>query len=243
MIAEDVVAIDDLPSFLDENKVGDAIGKESQFGGEEFATVIHAEVELPGAFGLQVVITLLEAEGAVVHTVAAQFTEVGSAESAGGIQAYIEVGRDVVDSSDATRDAIEVARELLEAHLPVFLQGITVEMAVVETESAADVEPFGNVFCCRGKDAEVEEMIGGNEELMAKVLRLLPHTVDSGIHGPSVPCRRHIAEIVVDGVKAEVLSHFVGGFIFLTAVLLVGQQSLDAAFANVEAVVKGIERV
>ena len=122
--------------------------------------------------------------------------------------------------------------------MPVFLQGITVEMAVVETESAADVEPFGNVFCCRGKDAEVEEMIGGNEELMAKVLRLLPHTVDSGIHGPSVPCRRHIAEIVVDGVKAEVLSHFVGGFIFLTAVLLVGQQSLDAAFANVEAVVK-----
>ena len=110
------------------------------------------------------------------------------------------------------------------------------EVAVVETESAADVESFGKVFGCRGEDAEVKEVVGGDEKLMTEVLRLLPHAVDTGIHCPAVPCRRHITEVVIDGMQAEVLPNLIGSLIFLSAVLLIGQQRLDAALADVETV-------
>ena len=109
MIAEDVIAVDDGACFLEEDEVGDSVGKESKFGGEYLAAVIHAEVKLPGAFGLQVVVTLFEAEGAVVDTETTQFAEVRGTESAGGIEANVEVGCDVVDGSDAARHAVEVA--------------------------------------------------------------------------------------------------------------------------------------
>ena len=99
------------------------------------------------------------------------------------------------------------------------------EVAVVEAESAADVESFCKVLGSRGEDAEVKEVVGGDEELMTEVLRFLPHAVDTGVHCPSVPCRRYIAEVVIDGMQAEVLSHLVRSLIFLTAVLLIGQQS------------------
>ena len=108
------------------------------------------------------------------------------------------------------------------------------EVAVVETESAADVESFGKVFGCRGEDAEVKEVVGRDEKLMTEVLRHLPHAVDTSIHCPAVPCRRHIAEVVIDGMQAEVLPNLIGSLIFLSAVLLIGQQRLDAAFPNVE---------
>ena len=109
MVAEDVVAIDDGACLLKEDEVGDGVGKEGQFGREYLAAVIHAEVELPRAFGLQVMVALFEAERAMMDAETAQLAEVRSAESAGGINAYIEVGRNVIDSSDAARHTIEVA--------------------------------------------------------------------------------------------------------------------------------------
>lgn len=109
MVAEDVVAIDDGACLLKEDEVGDGVGKEGQFGREDLAAVIHAEVELPRAFGLQVMVALFEAERAMMDAETAQLAEVRSAESAGGINAYIEVGRNVIDSSDAARHTIEVA--------------------------------------------------------------------------------------------------------------------------------------
>ena len=109
MIAEDVITVDDGACFLEEDEVGDGVGKEGEFGGEYFAAIIHAKIELPGTFGLQVVVALLEAERAVVDTETAQFAEVRGTESAGGIEANVEVGCDVVDGSDAAHHAVEVA--------------------------------------------------------------------------------------------------------------------------------------
>ena len=54
-------------------------------------------------------VALFEAERAMMDTETAQLAEVRSAESAGGIYAYIEVGRNVIDGSDAARHTIEVA--------------------------------------------------------------------------------------------------------------------------------------
>ena len=120
-----------------------------------------------------------------MFAVAAEFAEVGCAESSRKIDAEVELGCDVVDGAHASRDTIECAAERLEALLAVVDELVAMQMAGVETQTAAQVEAFHEVLRSGGKDADVEKVVRGDEEFRAEVLRLLPHAVGTEVHGPS----------------------------------------------------------
>ena len=109
------------------------------------------------------------------------------------------------------------------AQLTLVFQGVAVQPSAVESQSACDV-PHVQLPAGCGKDSCVEERIGGNEILLAFVLRPLPHSCHSCSQFPSSIHRLLVAQVVVHRVQLEVQPILLGAlFIFLPAVLLVAQ--------------------
>ena len=141
--------------------------------------------------------------------------------------------------------------------LPVIPKGVAVQMAVVEAQTAAEC-PMLEALAGGGEDADVEEVVGGNEVLLACVPRLLVHATDAGIKLPTLEGVVGIAGIVSEGVEEEVEAGAVVGFFvipdgetvghgcpvvvflleFLAAVVLVADDGLEETVAEGEGVVE-----
>ena len=109
--------------------------------------------------------------------------------------------------------------------------------APVEAQSALHVDG-SQVVGCRHEDTRVQQPVGRDERLLAKVLRALPHTTHAGGKFPSLQVLHQVAHIVRHRVQPEVERILVGAFLILLApVLLVAHDGFQTVLAQPEGVV------
>ena len=132
------VALLDLARYaMREDIVVDAIGKERQLCRHMARGEVESEVSLQTVFRLQLLIAQFVADRAFVHAVRRQFTHVRRTEAARQVQAQVEVVVDIADSSDTSRQTVEVAREILKAQVAVLDEFVAMQSAVIVAHAPA----------------------------------------------------------------------------------------------------------
>ena len=72
-----------------------------------------------------------------MHAVRRQFTHVRRTEATCQVQAQVEVVVDIADSSDTSRQTVEVAREILKAQVAVLDEFVAMQSAVIVAHAPA----------------------------------------------------------------------------------------------------------
>ena len=222
---------------LQEDVVVDPAGEQRYPCRDHLADEVHPKVELPGALRFQVVVAEFVAQRALVLAIAAQLADIGGAEAASRIDTDIQVGQYFVGEAHAARDAGEESRKVGEARHAILLQRVGVQCADVETHPAAEMQFPEETLGGGGKRADVEQMVRRNQELRALVSRHLAHSVEAEVAHPTTPVGGDVANIVTGGVQQEVKAAFLRLFKLLTAVLLIAEEQLQIAFAEIEHIV------
>ena len=109
--------------------------------------------------------------------------------------------------------------------------------AAVKADASLNVYRTEVVGRCH-KGTDVPQPISRNENLLAQVLRALPHAANAGGKLPAVEVLYQIAHVVSQRVQTEVQTVFIGTFFILLAlVLLIADGRFQTVLANPERVV------
>ena len=110
-------------------------------------------------------------------------------------------------SPHATRHAVEVAAEVMEAQHPLLMEFFAMQMTTVHAYATIQRPPI-QLFAGRGVETDVEQPIGRDEELLTEVLRLLPHALHASRQLPTVKFMSQVAHIVGHCMEFEEQSRF-----------------------------------
>ena len=134
-----------------------------------------------------------------MFAVGSKLADIGGAEPAGDIEFQVKTFGDFVGGAQTARNAVEMPCKVLKTQAAILDKTFSVDIAVVETQAAADIPSAQSLRRC-GIRPRIEKRVVGNKELLAKIYRLLPHSVHACRKFPSGSLCRDIPDIVVERV-------------------------------------------